>query len=68
MSDKLVTVSLSHVKDFQFEINYGDGMPVLLADEPPPLGAGLGLHTRVLDASGRCFMSRALPVLECRLG
>ena len=68
MSDKLVTVSLRQVKDFQFEIHYGDGLPVLLADEPPPLGTGLGLHTRVLDASGRCFMSRALPVPECRLG
>ena len=52
MSDKLVTVSLRQVKDFQFEINYGGGLPVLLADEPPPLGAGLGLHTRVLDANG----------------
>ena len=66
MSDKLVTVSLRQVKDFQFEINYGDGLPVLLADEPPPLGAGLGPTPSQLLASavGNCLSDSLLFALR----
>lgn len=42
MSDKKVTVELTQAKDYQFEIQFGGDVPVLLGDEPAPLGAGLG--------------------------
>ena len=42
MSDKKVTVELTQAKDYQFEIQFGGDVPVLLSDEPAPLGTGLG--------------------------
>ena len=35
-------VTLRQGKDYQFEINFSDGGPTLLADEPAPLGGGSG--------------------------
>lgn len=35
-------VTLRQGKDYQFEINFSEGGPTLLADEPAPLGGGSG--------------------------
>jgi uncharacterized OsmC-like protein len=35
-------VTLTQRQDYQFEIAFSDNTPVLLADEPPPLGGGRG--------------------------
>ena len=37
-----IQVSLSQRQDYQFEITFSAGLPVLLGDEPPPLGGGRG--------------------------
>lgn len=42
MTEKTVTIELRQQRDYQFEIDFGDGVPTLLGDEPPPLGAGRG--------------------------
>lgn len=42
MSNESVTVQLKQKKDFQFEINFGNNLPTILGDEPPPIGEGKG--------------------------
>lgn len=42
MSDEAATVFLVQRQDFQFDNDFGAGVPPLLTDEPPPLGAGAG--------------------------
>ncbi|RII84485.1 OsmC family protein [Neopusillimonas maritima] len=42
MSNESVTVQLKQKKDFQFEINFGNSLPTILGDEPPPIGEGKG--------------------------
>lgn len=42
MSDTTVTVRLQQVQDYQIDVTFDDVMPVLRADEPPPLGLGTG--------------------------
>ena len=42
MSDKCVSVSLKQQQDYRFEVKFADYMPVLISDEPEPLGAGTG--------------------------
>ena len=37
-----ISVKLTQRQDYQFEIAFSEGMPLLLADEPPPLGGGRG--------------------------
>jgi uncharacterized OsmC-like protein len=41
MSDS-ATVTLTRLSGFQFQIDFGAGMPALLSDEPPPLGQASG--------------------------
>ena len=42
MSEKLVKIELQQQKDYQFLIEYGNAVPSLICDEPPPLGGGTG--------------------------
>jgi uncharacterized OsmC-like protein len=42
MSHTVQTVRLTQVHDFQFDADFGRGLPALRVDEPPPLGAGGG--------------------------
>jgi uncharacterized OsmC-like protein len=42
MSDKRVSVSLKQQQDYHFEVIFDEHMPVLISDEPAPLGTGTG--------------------------
>ena len=42
MSETSVTVRLTQRQDYQFDNQFGDGLPELLTDEPAPLGQGSG--------------------------
>lgn len=42
MTDKTITVVLRQQADYRFDIQFGEGMPILTSDEPAPLGAGAG--------------------------
>jgi uncharacterized OsmC-like protein len=50
-------VTLVQRQAYQFEHRYAPGQPVLLADEPPPLGAGTGPSPVALlcSAVGNCL-------------
>lgn len=41
MSDN-ATVTITQQKNFQFEVDFGDAIPTMLADEPAPTGEGAG--------------------------
>jgi organic hydroperoxide reductase OsmC/OhrA len=56
-------VNVDHSHNFQFLIDFNqDGVPVLLADEPPPLGEGQGPNpARLLAAAvGNCLAASLL--------
>jgi len=59
-------VSLRQQADFQFEIRFGDAIPVLMADEPVPLGKGEGPSpAQLLCASvGNCLCDSLLFALR----
>ena len=42
MAKQTITVRLAQRRDYQYDVQFGDGVPPLLADEPPPLGQGTG--------------------------
>jgi uncharacterized OsmC-like protein len=42
MSEKLISVTLTQQQDYRFDIRFGDAIPLLVTDEPAPLGTGLG--------------------------
>jgi uncharacterized OsmC-like protein len=42
MSEKTITVELHQRAKYQFDIEFGEGMPNLMTDEPAPLGEGKG--------------------------
>ncbi len=66
MSDATQTVQLTQAADYQFDIDYGNGLPLLRADEPPPLGAGGGPTPVQLLASavGNCLSASLLFALR----
>lgn len=66
MSAEEVTVRLAQRHDYQFEVDFGAGMPALLGDEPPPLGQGAGPSPMQLLASavGNCLSSSLLFALR----
>lgn len=51
------SVTLTQLQAYQFEHHYGEGLPVLVSDEPPPLGTGHGPDPVQLLASavGNCL-------------
>ena len=66
MSESLVNVSLQQKQNYQFEVIFGGQVPVLLADEPAPMGAGLGPSPVQLLAAavGNCLVDSLLFALR----
>lgn len=62
MSEPKVTVRLTQRSDYQFDNHFGADVPVLLADEPAPLGQGLGPSPVQLlcAAVGNCLAASLL--------
>ena len=66
MSSSAVHVTLTQQQDFQFQIHFGQGIPNLIGDEPPPLGQGLGpTPVQLLAAAvGNCLSDSLLFALR----
>ncbi len=66
MSDQIVKVSLTQQQDYQFRVEFEGGAPALLADEPAPLGQGLGPSPVQLLAAavGNCLSDSLLFALR----
>ena len=66
MSETSVTVRLTQRQDYQFDNQFGDGLPELLTDEPAPLGGGLGPSPVQLLAAavGNCLADSLLFALR----
>ena len=59
-------VTLTQQRDYQFEHRFAPGQPSLLADEPAPLGSGLGPDPVALLAAsvGNCLAASLLFALR----
>ena len=57
MAEKKITVELRQRSNYQFDIEFSEGMPQLMSDEPAPLGEGKGPSpVQMLAASvGNCL-------------
>ena len=66
MSEKLISVTLTQQQDYRFEIRFGDAIPLLITDEPAPLGTGLGPSPVQLlcAAVGNCLSDSLLFALR----
>ena len=66
MSEGQPQVRLRQRQDFQFEIDFGAGVPALLGDERPPLGQGQGpTPVQLLAAAvGNCLSDSLLFALR----
>jgi uncharacterized OsmC-like protein len=64
--DKIIRVQLEQLQDYRFDIHFGGDVPVLLADEPAPLGTGLGPSPAQLlgAAVGNCLSDSLLFALR----
>ena len=60
--DKIIRVRLEQSQDYRFDIHFGGDIPVLMVDEPAPLGTGLGPSpTQLLGAAvGNCLSDSLL--------
>lgn len=56
------TVRLDQVQNYQFDVRFGPALPLLRADEPPPLGQGQGpTPVQLLAAAvGNCLSDSLL--------
>jgi uncharacterized OsmC-like protein len=66
MSDHPVTVTLTQQLDYQFLIEFGEGVPPVIGDEPAPLGEGSGPSPVQLLAAavGNCLSDSLLFALR----
>lgn len=66
MSDSGVHVRLTQKQDYQFDIHFGDGIPVVMGDEPAPMGEGKGPSPVQLlaGAVGNCLSDSLLFALR----
>jgi uncharacterized OsmC-like protein len=66
LSSESITIRLAQRHDYQFELQFGAGVPALRGDEPPPLGQGAGPSPMQLLASavGNCLSSSLLFALR----
>ncbi|MBV1774719.1 OsmC family protein [Burkholderiaceae bacterium DAT-1] len=52
MSESGFSLTLTQRADYQFDVDFGDGIPQLLTDEPAPLGQGAGPNPSRMIAVG----------------
>jgi uncharacterized OsmC-like protein len=66
MSASTIYVRLEQTEDYQFKVDFGGGVPMLLADEPAPLGSGTGPSPVQLLAAavGNCLSDSLLFALR----
>ena len=66
MAEDIQTVRLTQVQDYQFDVDFGTPGPALRADEPAPLGHGLGPSPVQLLAAvvGNCLSASLLFALR----
>ena len=66
MGESPVHVSLQQKQDYQFEVSFGGAVSPLLADEPAPMGSGLGPSPVQLLAAavGNCLVDSLLFALR----
>lgn len=66
MSSEHVTVRLTQRHDYQFDVDFGPGLPPLLTDKPAPLGQGQGPEPMQLLAAsvGNCLSDSLLFALR----
>ena len=66
MSESVINVRLVQAQDYQFDLDFGAGVPALRADEPPPLGQGTGPSPVQLlaGAVGNCLSASLLFALR----
>lgn len=64
--DTIIRLQLDQLQDYRFEIHFGGDVPVLMSDEPSPLGTGLGPSpTQLLSAAvGNCLSASLLFALR----
>ena len=66
MSESNIRITLRQQRDYQFQVDFGEGIPPLLADEPAPLGTGQGPSPVQLLAAavGNCLSDSLLFALR----
>ena len=66
MSESSIQITLRQQQDYRFDVDFGDGIAVLQADEPAPLGSGLGPSPVQLLAAavGNCLSDSLLFALR----
>jgi uncharacterized OsmC-like protein len=66
VSNSVQTVSLAQRHDYLFDVRFGEGVPLLQADEPAPLGQGQGPSPVQLLAAavGNCLSASLLFALR----
>lgn len=66
MSESTVTIELRQQQDYRFDIHFSPDLPVLVGDEPPPLGGGQGPSPVQLlcAAVGNCLSDSLLFALR----
>ena len=66
MSNEKIAIELVQQQDYRFEITFGGDVPALIADEPAPLGSGMGPSPVQLlcAAVGNCLSDSLLFALR----
>lgn len=66
MAHHLVTANLKQEEDYRFSIDFGEGLPLVYGDEPPPLGKATGpTPSQLLAAAvGNCLADSLLFALR----
>lgn len=66
MSSDNATVTITRQSGFQFLVDFGPGMPAMLADEPEPLGQGSGPapNHMLLAAVANCLSASLVFALQ----
>lgn len=66
MNETLITVELIQQQDYRFDMHFGEGIPLIIGEEPAPLGTGRGPSPVQLlcAAVGNCLSDSLLFALR----